>query len=695
MKFAYFFLLLSLCLITSLHKTSPNPIVYPKTKLSTQKDTIFNKIIKDPYRWLENQNSSSVKSWITKQNSLTSSYLRKIPFSRKIKKSLKNQGGYPKHGIPFKKGKYAYNFYTGPEGDLLYMLDESKDNKKEIIINFNSTLFRGKYILKDDIFISNDNRYLAYAIIINGSDLKSIEILDLKNNKLLNDKIESIKFGSISWKGNGFYYTKYSKTKNKGLPQNIGVFFHKLGTPQEADELIYQNVLSTKTIPFIVVSENERFLFLYKFKGSYGNSISYRDTWKSENNWVSILSNCISEIEIICHIDDKFIAITDDNSPYRKVVKIDPNYPQRENWETIIEGTEKLNLDWIRISNKRIVAHFSENVLSKIKIYDFSGNYINDVHLPDEGVVEGFFGNTNDTKSWYSFSNFISPTNIYEYDFLNNTSKVYKSSQSQFKKDEYIFKKDYYFSYDSTQIPIFIALKKGLLLNNKNPTILYSYGGFNVTMRPSFDDEFAFLLENNCAVALANIRGGNEYGTGWHDEGKLFKKQNVFNDFFYASDYLFKNGYTNPDYLAIEGKSNGGLLIGSVINQFPYICRVSFIESGLLDMIRYEKLTFGQTWTDEYGSVNDKDNFTNLLSYSPIHNIEKKNKYPSILILTGDNDERVAPSHSYKYTAVLQNRTLGKNPVLLRSISNTGHSKFVKNSFEKWSFMFYEMGIPF
>ncbi len=694
MKYIVFSLLVSLCLIITLHKHSPNSVVYPKTKTSTDCDTIFNQIIKDPYRWLEDENSNVAKDWVNRQNSLTSSYLRKIPFNRKIKNSLKEQKSYPKYSIPFTKGNKIYNFYSSPRDEYLYMHDESKV-KEHIIINFNSTPFRQKTIFKNDISISNDGRYLAYSFVTNESKSKNIEILDLTNKELLNDKIESINFGKISWKGNGFYYTKFFKDKKNSPHQNSGVFYHKLGTPQGTDELIYQDNLLTKRIPFIVVSEEERFLFLYKFEGSYGNSISFRDTWKQENDWVSILDEYISELEIISFIRGRFIAITDDDSPYRKVVKIDPKYPERENWVTIIKGKEKLKLDWIRILNEKILVHYSEQVLSKIKIYDLNGNFINDVSLPGEGVVRGFVGLKNHTKSWYSFDNFISPTKIYEYDLLNNSSSVYKSSKSRFKKENYIFKKDTYFSYDSTEVPIFIALKKGLLLNNKNPTLLYGYGGFNVTMRPSYKDEFAFLLENDCVIALANVRGGNEYGSRWHNEGKLFNKQNTFNDFIYATDYLFKNGYTKPDYLAIEGKSNGGLLIGAVINQFSNICRVSFIESALLDMIRYEALPNGKTWDDEYGSINEKDSFLNLLSYSPIHNIDEKKKYPSVLILTGNKDKTVASAHSYKYTASLQKKKPGHNPILLRSIPDTGHSISGKNSFEKWSFMFFEMEIPF
>ena len=694
MKYTVIFLLVSLYLIISLHKNSPNPVVYPKTKTYRDSDTIFNQIIKDPYRWLEDENSNAVKDWVNRQNSLTSSYIRKIPFNRKIKNSLKEQKSYPKYGIPFTTGNKIYNFYSSPRDEFLYMYDESED-KEHIIINFNSAPFRQKTILKNDISMSNDGRFLAYSFLTNESESKTVEILDLTNNELLNDKIETINFGNISWKGSGFYYTRYFKNKKNSVHQNSGVFYHKLGTPQGTDELIYQDNLLLKSIPFIEVSEDERFLFLYKFEGSYGNSVSFRDTWKQENDWVSILDEHFSELEIISFIGGKFIAITDDFSTHRKVVKIDPNYPKRETWVTIIKGTEKLKLDWIRILNDKIVAHYSEKVLSKIKIYDLNGNFINNVSLPGEGVVEGFFGKKNHTKSWYSFNNFISPTKIYEYDLLNNSSAVYKNSKSQFQKQNYIFVKDTYFSYDSTEIPIFIAHKNGLPLNNNNPTLLYGYGGFNVTMRPSYKDEFAFLLENNCVIALANIRGGNEHGSRWHNQGKLFNKQNTFNDFFYATDYLFKEGYTKPDYLAIEGKSNGGLLIGAVINQFSNICRVSFIESALLDMIRYEALSYGKTWVDEYGRVSEKNSFLNLLSYSPIHNIDEKHKYPSVLILTGDKDQTVASSHSYKYTASLQKKNPGENPVLLRSVPDMGHSMSGNNGFEKWSFMFYEMEIPF
>jgi prolyl oligopeptidase len=381
-------------------------------------------------------------------------------------------------------------------------------------------------------------------------------------------------------------------------------------------------------------------------------------------------------------------------------VRIDPDHSQEEHWVTLVEGTDEAVLQWANIVGNRLLVHFTRDILSEWKVYDLDGSYLYTVELPDRGIINGFGGSQDQSVTWYTFNNLITPETIYRYDIYSNTSSLYKASESSFKSGNYVLKQEFYSSRDGTKVPIFIVHKKNLYLDNRRPTLLYGYGGFNIAMKPYFSKALTVILENDGVYALANIRGGNEYGEKWHQGGMLFNKQNVFDDFTAAAEYLFIQGYTDPDYLAIRGRSNGGLLIGAVLNQKPQICRVAFPEVGVMDMLRYEKFTIGYAWAVEYGSVKNEANFTNLLSYSPLHNINTDIHYPSILIYTADHDDRVVPAHSFKYAAAMQRAQAGQDPILIRIGRNAGHGrgrptrKIIDEYAEKWGFMFYEMGVP-
>jgi len=509
----------------------------------------------------------------------------------------------------------------------------------------------------------------------------------------------------MSWHGNGFYYTRYPKPEKNdqfsGTNENSKVYYHLLGTSQDADELVFFDPSTPKISPWVSSSKDERFLFLYRSKGTYGNSLYFRDTWNNAEGWNTIVDDYDGEINIIDHFKGKLIAQTDRDAPYGKIVSINPDNPDEKFWKTLINGSGNEVLNNVNLVGERLIAHFTKDVLSIWKVYNLNGEFLYTIDLPGKGIVNGFNGMSDDNTTWYSFNNFVTPTEIYQYDIKLNNSKIYKKSQANFASDDYEMRQEFFLSKDSTMIPIFLAYKKGISFDMERPTLLYGYGGFNIPIKPYFSKSNIILLESGGVYASANIRGGSEYGQEWHEGGMLLNKQNVFDDFIYAAKYLFKEGISSPEFLAIKGGSNGGLLVGAVVNQRPDLFRVAFPEVGVMDMLRYEKFTIGHAWAVEYGTVKNKTFFENLIKYSPIHNIRKDLEYPSIFIYTADHDDRVVPAHSFKYAATLQKLQKEGNPKLIRIGKSAGHgagkptSKIIREAADKWAFMFYEMGIEY
>ena len=706
MKNSYYLLVILSILIIILHHEVPLNIRYPETKQEIVYDTYFDTTITDPYRWLEDDHSKETKAWVIKQNALTSSYMRRIPHIMKIKNRLREIWNYPWQSAPFIKGDKLYYYRNeGLQNQSILYVQSKEGNIPDVVLDPNKFSSDGSISL-GGIYFSNDHRYLGYALSSSGSDWQEFFIMDLSTKKILKDKLKWIKFSGMSWLNNGFYYTKMPEQDEENqfsaANEQSKVYYHKLGTLQESDELIFYNPETPRISPHVVVTEDERFLLLYQYSGTYGNSLAFRDIRKVETGWTNIINDYNSEISVLDHVDGFIIAITDRNEPNKKIVSIDPNYPQDEYWVTIVKGTDETVIQSANIVGNRLFVHFTRDILSEWKVYNLDGSYIYDIKLPGKGIINGFEGNKEQSSTWYTFNNLITPEIIYHYDIQSNTSVLYKASESDFKSGDYLLKQDFYTSGDGTQIPIFVAHKKNLDLDNRRPTLLYGYGGFNIAMKPYFNNSLTVILENYGVYALANIRGGSEYGEKWHKGGMLLNKQNVFDDFTAAAEYLFIQGYTDPDYLAIRGRSNGGLLIGAVLNQQPQICKVAFPEVGVMDMLRYEKFTIGHAWAVEYGSVNNESNFKNLLSYSPLHNIKTDIVYPSILIYTADHDDRVVPAHSFKYAAAMQNNALSnQDPILIRVARNVGHGKgrptkkIIDEYAEKWGFMFYEMGVDY
>jgi len=630
--------------------------------------------------------------------------MRRIPQVRKVKNRLREIWNYPWQSAPFIKGDKLYYYRNeGLQNQSVLYVQDKEGGIPKVLLDPNKFSSDGTIALGGTYF-SNDHRYLGYALSSAGSDWQEFFIMDLSTGELLDDRLKWIKFSGMSWQDNGFYYTRMPEQKTEdeftAANEHSKVYYHKLGTTQETDELIFYDPATPRISASVIVTEDERYMLLYRYRGTYGNSLAFRDTRRAEDGWTNIIDDYNSEITILDHVHGALIAVTDRRAPNKKIVRIDPEHSQEEHWVTLVEGTDEAVLQWANIVGNRLLVHFTRDILSEWKVYDLDGSYLYTVELPDRGIINGFGGSQDQSVTWYTFNNLITPETIYRYDIYSNTSSLYKASESSFKSGNYVLKQEFYSSRDGTKVPIFIVHKKNLYLDNRRPTLLYGYGGFNIAMKPYFSKALTVILENDGVYALANIRGGNEYGEKWHQGGMLFNKQNVFDDFTAAAEYLFIQGYTDPDYLAIRGRSNGGLLIGAVLNQKPQICRVAFPEVGVMDMLRYEKFTIGYAWAVEYGSVKNEANFTNLLSYSPLHNINTDIHYPSILIYTADHDDRVVPAHSFKYAAAMQRAQAGQDPILIRIGRNAGHGrgrptrKIIDEYAEKWGFMFYEMGVP-
>ena len=690
-------------LVVVLHHKAPEELRYPITEKGATIDTYFDTTIADPYRWLEDDYSNSTKAWVSKQNAFTNSYMRKIPFRRKIEKRLTEIWNYPSQGMPFKKGdKYYFYKNDGLQSQSVLYVQDSPTSDPVVFMDPNQLSNDGTIALGGTYF-SNDHKYMGYSVSIAGSDWRELHVKNLSTGELLADHLKWVKFSGMSWLGDGFYYKRYpTPDENEELSaanELAKVYYHRLGTSQEADELIFFEPDKPKLAPSISVSDDERFMFLYRSSGTYGNMLAFKDTKLDEEEWTHIVDDLNSNCWIMDNIGGQLIAQTDRNSPFKKIVRIDPKNPQESNWETLIEGTQERVLSSVNLVGGKFFAHFTQDVTSVWKVYDLDGNFLYDVDLPGKGIVGGFGGKKGQMITWYTFNNSVNPSTIYQYDIKQNISTVYKESEAKFDRGSFVLKQDFYPSKDGTMIPIFIAHKKGLKMDGKRPTLLYAYGGFNISIKPHFSKSNSILYENDGVYAIANLRGGSEYGQDWHEAGMLHNKQNVFDDFIAAAEYLERSGITTPNYLAIRGGSNGGLLIGAVLNQRPDICKVAFPEVGVMDMLRYEKFTIGHAWAVEYGSVAIKEHFTNLVGYSPLHTIQTGKNYPSVLVYTADHDDRVVPAHSFKYVAALQNGQGGSEPILVRIGQSAGHGagkptkKIIEEYAEKWAFMFYEMGL--
>jgi prolyl oligopeptidase len=678
---------------------------YPTTKKVDTIDTYFGNKIPDPYRWLENDTSMETSEWVKAQNKVTFDYLAKIPFREQIKQRLEKIWNYEKVGAPEKHGDYYYYYKNdGLQNQyVLYRKKELASKQEEIFIDPNTFSKDGTISLAGTSF-TKDGSLMAYQISEGGSDWRKIILKNTKSLEIIEDTLIDVKFSGISWKGNeGFYYSSYDKPKGSQLSaktQLHKLFYHKLGTPQKTDVMVFGGEKQPRRYIGGGVTNDQKYLIITASESTTGNELYLLDLVKPGSKIVQIVKGFESDSYVVDNEGSRFLVHTNFKAPNCRLVEFDFSKPGQEDWKDVIPETK----DVLSVSSAGgfLFAEYMVDVKSKVLQYNYRGKLVREVKLPSIGTASGFGAEKEDKELYYTFTSFTFPSTIFKYDIAAGKSELYWKPGIDFNPDDYITEQVFYPSKDGTKIPMFITYKKGIKKDGKNPSYLYAYGGFNISMQASFSIPFIVWLENGGIFAQPNLRGGGEYGEKWHLAGTKMQKQNVFDDFIAAAEYLKQNKYTSTQYLAIAGGSNGGLLIGATITQRPDLAAVAFPAVGVLDMLRYHKFTAGAGWTSDYGNADESEEmFKYLLGYSPLHNV-KEASYPATMISTADHDDRVVPAHSFKFAATLQERNKGNNPVIIRIETSAGHgagtptSKQIEQSADKFSFAYYNMGIePF
>ncbi|MBC6991492.1 prolyl oligopeptidase family serine peptidase [Hymenobacter sp. BT491] len=680
-------------------------VEYPKTRKTDHTDDYHGTPVADPYSWLENLDSPETKAWVEAENKVTFGYLEKIPFRDRIRDRLTKIWNYERFGVPEQEGDYLYfSKNDGLQNQAVLYVQKGIEGQPEVLLDPNKFSADGTTALAGTFF-SNDHRYMAYATSSGGSDWNTFKVMDLKTRQPLKDQLNWVKFSGAAWVKDGFYYSSYDAPKKgenglAGKNEYHKVYFHKLGTAQSSDKLVYED----KAMPLIShhagVTEDERFLIITRANGTDGTRLSVRDLTdpKQAGKFVNIGSSYEYHTSVVGNVDGKLLVYTDYKAPRYRIVVVDPKKPQEANWKDLVPQSDNTLVEVSHVGG-RIVASYLKDASSLVKVYTEKGEFLHDVALPAIGTASGFGGRRADKVVYYAFTSFTYPTTIYRYDLASNTSTVFRAPTVDVKPDDYVTTQVFYASKDGTKIPMFIVHKRGIKLNGQNPTYLYAYGGFNVSVTPAFSVARMLWLENGGILAVANLRGGGEYGEAWHKAGMTPNKQNVFDDFIAAAEYLTVQNYTNPQRLAIAGGSNGGLLVGATMTQRPDIARVAFPAVGVMDMLKFQKFTIGHAWVPEYGSSDNYAQFQNLYKFSPLHNLKAGTDYPATLITTADHDDRVVPAHSFKFAATLQGRNAGPNPQLIRVDVNAGHGAGKSTALQIqewadiWAFAYQNMGI--
>ncbi|MEC4113020.1 prolyl oligopeptidase family serine peptidase [Myroides pelagicus] len=674
-------------------------IKYPETHKGDVVDTYFGVEVADPYRWLEDDRSEETAAWVKAENEVTFDYLAQIPFRDELKKQMEEAWNYEKISAPFKEGKYTYFFKNDGLQNQSVMYRKDEAGKEEVFLDPNKFSKDGTTSL-GSIDFSEDGSKLAYAISEGGSDWRKVIVLDTETKQVVGDTLVDVKFSGVSWLGNeGFYYSSYDKPEGSELSAKTDqhkLYFHKLGTAQKEDALVFGGDKKRRYVGGSVTSDN-KYLVITAANSTYGNELYLKDLTKSNSPIVTLVDNFETSSYVLDSKDGKLFIVTDHQAPNKKIVVADANKATQANWTDFIAETENV------LSPSKgagyLFASYLKDAVSYVKQYDYSGKEIRVVELPGIGTASGFGGKEKDETLYFSFTNYITPGTIYSFDPKEGVSKVYEQPKVKFDSSQYESKQVFYTSKDGTKVPMIITYKKGTELNGKNPTMLYAYGGFNISLTPSFSIANAIWLENGGIYAVPNLRGGGEYGKKWHVAGTKMQKQNVFDDFIAAAQYLIDNNYTSSDYLAIKGGSNGGLLVGATMTQRPDLMKVALPAVGVLDMLRYHTFTAGAGWAYDYGTAEDnKEMFEYLKGYSPLHNV-KAVAYPATMVTTGDHDDRVVPAHSFKFAAELQAKNTGNNPMLIRIETNAGHgagksvAQQVQEHVDLQAFTLYSMGI--
>ncbi len=675
---------------------------YPKAKKVDVVDNYFGTKVPDPYRWMEDENSPDVKKWIKEENELTFDYLSKIPYRKKIKKRLEKLWNYERQSVPFTKGDLTFYFYNPGllNQSILYV---QKDVEAPRVLIDPNKFSKDGTIALSGIGISKDGKYIAYSISKGGSDWREIYVKEIETGKMLPDTIKWAKFTGISWGKDGFYYSGYTPpVDGKELTMKNEyhkLFYHKLGTPQSEDVVVMENKEDPYRMFYAYVTDDARFLVITEeARNKMGNRVWIKDL---KRNTKPVLLNKTFDYEysVVGNIGTKLFVKTNDGAENYKLMSVDLRNMNNPVWSEVLPETKNVFLSAEIADRDKLVVKYMVDASDRLYIYDVKGKLIKEIKLPTLGSVGG--PNTDPEKSYmyYSFTSFLYPSVIYKYDFNKDTSIEIFRPKIDFDFDDYVTEQVFYKSKDGTKIPMFIVHKKDIKFNGNNPAWLYGYGGFNISLKPYFSPARLVLFENGVVFALANLRGGGEYGRKWHEAGMKLNKQNVFDDFISAGEYLIKKGYTSPQKLIIHGGSNGGLLVGAVTNQRPDLFAVAIPSVGVMDMLRFQKFTIGWNWVTDYGSSDDSTQFEYIYKYSPLHNIREGVEYPAVLVTTADHDDRVVPAHSFKYIATLQEKYKGKNPVLIRIETMAGHgagkpvSKIIEETADMYAFAFYNVGI--
>ena len=673
---------------------------YPTTKKIDHTDNYHGTVVADPYRWLEDDRSAETAAWVKQENAVTNAFFKKIPYRAALQNRLEKIYNYAKYSSPSRKGEWFY-FYKndGLQNQSVLYRQKGLNGTPETVIDPNKLSTDGTTRLVQFV-LSKDGKYGAMALSKGGSDWQDIVIMDLATKQNLSDKLEWVKVSGIAWQGNGFYYSRYPKPEGSALAaknENHQVFFHKINTNQDTDELVFEDKANPQRFNGVYTSEDEKFAFLSisdRGKGKDGNALYFRAL--GEKEFRPIMSEITDfSYSIVDNVGQAFLVRTNQNAPNDKVEKFDISTGK---WSNIIPEKPE-PLQGVGTAGGKMFATYLKDVTTRAYVYDLNGKLENEVKLPGLGSAGGFGGDADDTFVFYTFSTFNYPPTIFRYDIATKKSTVFRSPEVDFKATDFETKQVFYTSKDGTKIPMFIVYKKGLKLNGQNPTLLYGYGGFNINLNPAFSPTLIPFLEQGGVYASANLRGGGEYGEKWHEQGMKLKKQNVFDDFIAAGEYLIAQKYCDNAHLALRGGSNGGLLVGAVINQRPDLAKVAIPQVGVMDMLRFQKFTIGWNWIADYGTSDNAEEFKAQYAYSPLHNIKEGINYPATLITTADHDDRVVPAHSFKYAATLQEigAKSSKNPLLIRIDTNSGHGasntkKNLESTADIYAFIWWNMG---
>jgi prolyl oligopeptidase len=678
---------------------------YPGTKRVDQVDTYFGVKVADPYRWLENENAPDTVQWVEEENKITFDYLQKIPYRQQIRARLEKLYNYPRYSVPFRQGEYFFFFKNdGLQNQSVVYVQRGFQGRPEILLDPNNFSADGTSRL--GVFSpSKDARYAAYSISKDGSDWQDLYVMEVTTKKTLSDVVKWVKSSGVAWQGNGFYYSRYDEPEaGKELTsrnENHKVYYHLVGTPQSQDELVYEDRANPQRLHSLSTTEDERFAILYvteRGSGKKGNALFWRDLSQSKA-FIPIVPEIGNDrYRVVRNIGSKFLIQTNKNAPNWRVILYDPKDSDEKSWKDVLpEAPEPLQ--GVGTAGGKLFAIYLKDVTTRAYVYSLDGKRENEIRLPAPGIAGGFGGLQDDQFIFYVFTSFNFPPTIYRYNIASRKSTLFRAPEIPgFKPLDYETKEVFYTSKDGTQVPLFLTYRSGLKRDGNEPTLLYGYGGFNSAVVPGFSSLRLALLEQGFVYASACIRGGSEYGEKWHEQGTKLKKQNVFDDFIAAAEWLIANKYTSPERLAIQGVSNGGLLVGVVANQRPEMFRVVIQQAGVMDMLRFQKFTVGASWIADYGSSDNEAEFKALYSYSPVHNIRAGVQYPAILITTADHDDRVVPAHSFKYAAALQANQAGDNPILIRIDTKSGHTassttKTLDQTADIYSFIFQNLNL--